>query len=311
MPLISICIPSYKRVDYLKRLLDSIAAQSFKDFEVIITDDTPGAEVYDLSQHYKDKFTILYFKNPVTLGTPSNWNEAIKHARGEWIKLMHDDDWFASSESLRIFAEHTNKERRFVFSGYTRVYEKGARSNKMVWKSPYNKRVLKEPALLFANNLIGPPSVTLIHKSLAETYDEALTWWVDIDLYIRVLNTEKKYVYINSSLINIGMSDSQVTASSINNPEVALPEAWILLKKYGNGALRNIWIYDAWWRMFRNMNITTKSQLLSHVNKNWPLVILRMISDGRHAPKALLRWGPTSKICMAFSYVKNLSTINQ
>src|ERR1043166_5570237 len=114
-PTFSICIPAYKRVNFLKRLLDSIAAQSFKDFEVIITDDSPGNEVYDLTEHYKDNFTILYLKNPATLGTPANWNEAISHARGEWIKLMHDDDWFSSSESLAIFAEHAHEDCRFVF----------------------------------------------------------------------------------------------------------------------------------------------------------------------------------------------------
>ena len=39
--LISICIPAYKHPDFLKRLLDSISIQSFRDFEVIISDDSP------------------------------------------------------------------------------------------------------------------------------------------------------------------------------------------------------------------------------------------------------------------------------
>src|SRR5439155_18647369 len=85
-PLVSICIPAYKRVEFLKRLLESISIQSFKDFEVIITDDSPTNEVYELSQAYKDKFTLFYSKNAVAVGTPENWNEAIRHAKGEWIK---------------------------------------------------------------------------------------------------------------------------------------------------------------------------------------------------------------------------------
>ena len=44
-PLISICIPAYKRIDYLQKLLDSISIQTFKDYEVIVTDDSPDESV--------------------------------------------------------------------------------------------------------------------------------------------------------------------------------------------------------------------------------------------------------------------------
>src|SRR6478736_4865381 len=108
-PFISICIPSYQRVDYLKRLLDSISVQTFTDFEVIISDDSPDSSVQDLSFNYHDRFNTRYFKNQPALGTPANWNFGISNATGEWIKIMHDDDWFAASDSLQIFAGHTNK----------------------------------------------------------------------------------------------------------------------------------------------------------------------------------------------------------
>src|SRR5215470_3166789 len=109
---ISICIPTFQRVNFLKRLLDSISVQSFKDFEVIVTDDSPEDDVRKLSQEYENKFSLRYFKNVVPLGTPANWNQAIRHARGEWIKLMHDDDWFSSSESLEIFSQYTSADSK-------------------------------------------------------------------------------------------------------------------------------------------------------------------------------------------------------
>ena len=48
MPLISICIPAYNRTTYLKRLFESIVDQVFKDFEVIVSDDSPNDSVKDL-----------------------------------------------------------------------------------------------------------------------------------------------------------------------------------------------------------------------------------------------------------------------
>src|SRR5262245_26575736 len=132
-PLISICIPAFKRIDFLKRLLDSIVTQSYLDFEVIITDDSPSSEVSELCKQYENNFLIRYFKNAQPLGTPENWNEAIRKAKGEWIKLMHDDDWFADEESLQEYADAVadNPDEVFFFGGYRNVFEKSGKTREI------------------------------------------------------------------------------------------------------------------------------------------------------------------------------------
>ena len=110
--LISICIPAYSRVAFLQRLLASIAVQTFKDFEVIITDDSPGSDVQEVCSRYADAFPLIYYKNEPALGTPENWNEGIRRASGKWIKLMHDDDWFATPGALQQFAHATQQHQR-------------------------------------------------------------------------------------------------------------------------------------------------------------------------------------------------------
>src|SRR5258705_12616457 len=95
---ISICIPAYKRVKYLERLLESIMTQEYKDFEVIISDDSDDDCVARHIKNYSGKFSIHYYKNNPSLGTPANWNFAISLARGIWIKLMNHHDWFSSPD---------------------------------------------------------------------------------------------------------------------------------------------------------------------------------------------------------------------
>jgi glycosyltransferase involved in cell wall biosynthesis len=95
-PFISICIPAYKRLPYLKRLLASIAEQSYKHYEIIVSDDSDDDSVHHFLQSFNQLVSIQYFKNTPSLGTPANWNAAISKAKGEWIKLMHDDDWFSN-----------------------------------------------------------------------------------------------------------------------------------------------------------------------------------------------------------------------
>ncbi len=306
-PKISICIPAYKRTSYLERLLDSISIQTYKDFEVIVTDDTPGNEVSNLCGFYKSKFLLNYFKNPSRLGTPENWNESVRHANGEWIKLMHDDDWFSSSESLSGFAKVADNDHPFIFSAYYTISE--ASGSKLHKLSEFKNAMTKEPGVLFAKNVIGPPSVTLIHRTIPEIYDRRLKWRVDVEFYMRVLKQTKHYTYISAPLINVGLHESQVTQSAINNPTVELPEGWLLLKQYGVKPLKNIRVYDAWWRLFRNMNIRHKDQLLSYVSEKWPDEILTILKDERKIPASFLKMGVMSKFFMTLSYLKNRSKI--
>ncbi len=131
---LTICIPAYKRTEYLKRLLDSISNQEFRYFEVIVTDDSFDDTVQRLCSDYNENFAIQYFKNITTLGTPENWNESIRHAKGEWIKIMHDDDWFTNRNSLAEFANAIRKypHANFLFSAFENQYldELGVKKNR-------------------------------------------------------------------------------------------------------------------------------------------------------------------------------------
>lgn len=305
-PFISICIPAYKRVHYLKRLLDSIRMQQFRDFEVILSDDSPDASVRDLVSEYEVHFPIHYFQNKPSLGTPANWNAAIAKANGEWIKLIHDDDWFARADALGKFAAAAKSGKKFIFSAYANHIEQDSpliekKQLPVGWK----KKIIREPMTLLAYNVIGPPSVTLFHHSIVEVYDERLKWRVDMEFYVRVLHTEKAYQYIPESLVNVGVNDSQVTQSCLYQPPVELPEGKILLEKHGLTPLGNIWVYDAWWRLLRNMGILSPEQLQLYAPGIWPTIILKLQEDLAALPTGLLGFGPISKSFMFLSYLKN------
>lgn len=304
MKKISICIPSYKRPENIQRLLESIAVQTFKDYEIIITDDSPDESV----KHMVDKFLhlpITYFKNQKALGTPANWNYAISLAKGEWIKLMHDDDWFRSKDSLRKFVNKTNEQKNFIFSGFVTIFESNKEQESrfpFLWK----QRIVRHPVSLLAQNVIGTPSVTLVRRELNEFYDERMKWRVDIDYYIRLLKKEKAFALVNEPLVNVGMSAGQVTSYSINRPEVELPEGLLLLEKYGVTPLKKILVYDAWWRVLRNTKTRSTHQLYQFGSKDrWPVVVIKMVNQQSKIPPKMLMLGPISKSMMLLSYLAN------
>jgi abequosyltransferase len=92
----SICIPAYNRARHLKPLLDSIFAQDFKDFEVIICEDLSPErnEIAAIVRAYGDLFpgVIRYYENTVNLGYDANIRHLIEMANGRYCFFMGNDD---------------------------------------------------------------------------------------------------------------------------------------------------------------------------------------------------------------------------
>ncbi|PWT99189.1 MAG: hypothetical protein C5B52_11025 [Bacteroidetes bacterium] len=306
-PFISICVPAYKRIEFLERLFHSISTQTYRDFEVIVTDDSPDSSVANLCLSYTNQFPLKHYKNLKQLGTPENWNEAIRKANGSWIKLMHDDDWFAEPLALELFANYVKKnpQTSFVFSAYRNVYLDENREADVFPIAGRLKLAKENPSTLISNNIIGPPSVTMHRNDGTYFYDNNLKWVVDIEFYIRYLSTHQPE-YVDRILVNVGMGREQVTQESFRVREVEIPEYFYLFNKIGFDKLKSILVYDAWWRLMRNLNIRNVKEISdAGYTGNLPEVIRSMIKWQSFFPSQLLKLGFFSKILMLKNYFFN------
>lgn len=102
-PKISVCIPTYMAPEFFKKVINSVVMQDYPNFEVIVTDDSPDGCIKDILSDLVSPVPLVYRKNSKQLGTPANWNQAISMATGEYIKILHHDDWLLSSRSLSEF----------------------------------------------------------------------------------------------------------------------------------------------------------------------------------------------------------------
>ena len=307
-PFISICIPAYKHVDYLKRLLDSILTQTYKDFEIVLTDDSPDNSVQMMLQNYFSKTEIRYYKNQQALGTPENWNEAIRKATGKWIKIMHNDDWFASDDALQVFFDsiQQNPNANFFFSAFQNV-EVSSEKKEVVKLSPSDKALLKSnPYHLLKKVYIGNPSCTLVRKNLELFYDKRYKFIVDFEYYIRVIEQTGIPIYIDKVLLNIGFHDEQVTTYTKYNPEIQIPENIIFLNEQKKNILKNIIVFDYYWRLMRNLKIDSEEKLFSYLGdiKSNPQII-SLINFQKKIPASWLKMGVVSKFFMMIAYYKN------
>jgi glycosyltransferase involved in cell wall biosynthesis len=255
-PFISICIPAFKRVASLRRLLQSVAGQSYKNYEVIISDDSPDQSVRALVEDMAPFLTVYYSKNNPAAGTPANWNLALQKAQGGWIKLMHDDDWFASPHALQKFADAAcSNAADFIFSACNNIYASGREVNEFLagWK----KDMLEENFLnLLYSNVIGHPSTVMHRRDNSILYDTRFKWVVDIDFYIRYLQKHNGYAYIPEMLVNIGTGDTQVSHDLYKNPKVEVPEYLALLAKFPPGILmEHEYVFHSVWNLVKRFRI--------------------------------------------------------
>lgn len=256
-PFISICIPAYKKTVGLQRLLQSIQQQNYTNYEIIVSDDSPDESVKHVVEDFSGNLQIRYIKNHTAAGTPGNWNIAIAEAKGEWIKLMHDDDWFANVDSLKKFADMAaNTTYSFIFSACNNIYSSGKEVNEFL--TGWRKDLLENNCLnLFYQNVIGHPSTVMHRKDDLLKYNTQYKWVVDIDFYIRYLQKYKTYGYIPEMLVNIGTDDQQVSFSLYKNPRVEVPEYLTMLSSYPTDLLlKHEYVFHCVWNLVKRFRIT-------------------------------------------------------
>ncbi|MCD7859069.1 MAG: glycosyltransferase [Firmicutes bacterium] len=110
-PRISVVIPTYQRSDLLGRALDSVYAQTYPNFEVVIADDNlPGSESAERTRSvlapYQARGNLVYVQTAGAVGGGGARNLAISRASGEYVAFLDDDD--------RYLPDKLEKQLRFM-----------------------------------------------------------------------------------------------------------------------------------------------------------------------------------------------------
>ena len=243
MPMVSICIPAYENPEGIRRLLLSILEQTYRDYEIILTDDSSSCAVRDAAQEVMEGAgenapSFRYFRNSPAKGAVANWNEAVSHAEGEFVKLMHHDDAFSDKESLGRFVRmlESHPEADLAFSGtYQLDLASGSRKARGIRKEE-EELLSKDWRNLYLGNTIGAPSAVMVRRDAllkyGIRYDEALTWIVDSDYYMNLLSRNPHFACTKDPLITIGVSADQLTNRVGNDPKILSFEYPYVYRKY-------------------------------------------------------------------------------
>lgn len=125
--LVSIGLPTYNGEKYLKRSLDSLLGQTYKDIELIVSDDSSSDGSYALCEKYaKNDNRIRLIRHKARLGQFKNFRFLAEEARGEYFMWAAQDDWWDSRfiEVLKKLLD-THSDYGVAMSSYARVGEGG------------------------------------------------------------------------------------------------------------------------------------------------------------------------------------------
>ena len=230
---VSICIPAYNNEASVRRLLASIERQTYKDYEVIITDDSDGDGIKRLAE---EKKYIKYYKNEKRLGATANWNASIDRSCGEYIKIMHHDDWFTDENSLKAFVDmlEEHPEADLAFSG-SRQMEADRSFDRYISEKDV-RLIEKDHRNLFLGNTIGAPSAVIVRRNAVVHYDEKLTWLVDMEYYMQILKKNPHFLYTKEPLVSIGIGQGQLTESCRDDRDLNTYEYGYIYEKYQLGS---------------------------------------------------------------------------
>jgi glycosyltransferase involved in cell wall biosynthesis len=89
--LVSVIIPTYNRASTLKEAIDSVLRQTYKNFELLILDDSSTDDTSDVVADFKDS-RIKYIRHHCNVGLVANWTYGVKWAKGIFFSILGDDD---------------------------------------------------------------------------------------------------------------------------------------------------------------------------------------------------------------------------
>jgi len=120
-PRVSVIIPTHNRAEHLHRAIDSVLAQVFRDFELIIADDGSTDNTPDIIKEYPDE-RINYIRfDKASGGSLFPRNFALKTARGRYIAMLDDDDYWIDENKLNNQVNFLEDNPEYVMIGTNTV----------------------------------------------------------------------------------------------------------------------------------------------------------------------------------------------
>jgi Glycosyltransferases involved in cell wall biogenesis len=205
-PLVSVYMPTYNRLELLKKAVASVISQTFTDWELIIVNDcsSDDTESY-LKELVAEDDRISFYTNKASKGACFSRNLAIDKSKGKYITGLDDDDVF-TNDRLAILLENYETKYAFVSTDWS-IYPNTllAELKKTII---YKNGVICLEELLDKNH-VGNQVFTEKSKLIElGGFDESLPAWQDYDMWVRLVENYGSALKLKSKTQKILVTDN-------------------------------------------------------------------------------------------------------
>jgi len=212
----------------VERALKSLYTQTFKDFEVVVSDQSKDFLVADVCRSWIGKLNIVYCREEYNRGYfTANENWAIKHCAGDIIKFLDADDYLYDENALQVTYDAFDNTTNWVATDYVHAYSNG---------STFNRHHPSLNPKIYICNTLGTPSCVAV-KNLPKLplFDENLRWAGDCEWYKRLWDVLGNPKVINNITAVHYLWDGQVENTFGADPKLQAQENFYILNKYEGG----------------------------------------------------------------------------
>lgn len=203
-PTISIIAPVYNMTRYLEEFIDSVRAQTYKDFELILIDDGSTDDSYTLCKSYAAQDSRIIAFHQENAGVSSARNKGLELARGKWISFVDPDDYIVPNFLESILSDTDKDSDIQLVQCYTKCFDDNGKI--YPYQKFYNENLLitgnawlYDAVFYFTRNTILPRTVLYLSSVIKKNdirFNNKYSVCEDCDLVFQYAKHIKK-VYID------------------------------------------------------------------------------------------------------------------
>jgi glycosyltransferase involved in cell wall biosynthesis len=213
MPKISVVMPAYNAASTLAEAMNSLAAQTFRDFEVVVVDDGSNDRTAEIALRFSEAFRLRVLVNAQNSGVAASLNRGIADSDSEFIARLDADD-LAHPDRLAQQVAFLDASQVIDLCGtHMIMFRHGNPGEQTVHEHPTSDAAIK--TMLLQHCALSHPSILMRRSFVTDVgqYDTACDYAEDYDLWCRGALMGKRYANLPVHLTSYRVHPGQVGQS--------------------------------------------------------------------------------------------------